>query len=156
MPVVSETQELFAGEFKLRTDISGLLTERRRSRRNRKCRYCPARFDNRKRQDELTPSVRAKVDETLKVVGLVGRILPVSHWTFETGNFDPHKLVNPEVEGEGYQEGPQAGFWNTREYVLWRDHHTCQGCKGKSGDRILNVHHIRPRKEGGATGLTTW
>lgn len=151
--VVSETQEVFAGQFKLRTDISGLLTERRmfrRSRRHRKCRYRQPRFDNRRRKDELAPSVRAKVEETLKVIQLVRRILPVIHWTFEIGNFDPHRLVNPDVEGAGYQQGAQYGFWNVREYVLWRDRYTCQACKGKSGDRILNVHHIRQRKDGGS------
>ena len=41
------------------------------------------------------------------------------------------------------------GFWNVREYVLARDHHTCQHCKGKSGDKILNVHHLESRKTGG-------
>ena len=41
------------------------------------------------------------------------------------------------------------GFWNTREYVLARDGHKCQHCKGKSGDKILNVHHIESRKTGG-------
>ena len=40
-------------------------------------------------------------------------------------------------------------FWNTREYVLFRDNHICQCCKGKSKDKILNVHHIESRKTGG-------
>ena len=41
------------------------------------------------------------------------------------------------------------GFWNVREYVLFRDGHECQCCHGKSKDRILNVHHIESRKTGG-------
>lgn len=41
------------------------------------------------------------------------------------------------------------GFWNVREYVLSRDGHTCQCCRGKSKDPILNVHHIESRKVGG-------
>ena len=40
-------------------------------------------------------------------------------------------------------------FWNIREYVLFRDGHTCQCCKGKSKDLVLNVHHIESRKTGG-------
>lgn len=36
-----------------------------------------------------------------------------------------------------------------REYVLHRDGHKCQHCKGKSKDPILNVHHIESRKVGG-------
>src|SRR6266699_2908506 len=48
-----------------------------------------------------------------------------------------------------YQQGPQLGFWNVREYVLFRDGHTCKWCLGKSGDKIFNVHHIESRKTGG-------
>ena len=40
-------------------------------------------------------------------------------------------------------------FFNTREYVLFRDNHTCRCCKGKSKDNRLNVHHIESRKIGG-------
>ena len=40
-------------------------------------------------------------------------------------------------------------FWNVREYVLARDGHKCQHCKGRSKDPILNVHHIESRKIGG-------
>jgi hypothetical protein len=151
--VISHTEEMFAGEFQLRSDIRGLLTDRwqfRRARRSRKTRYRPPRFLNRKHKDELTPSIRAKVDETLKVVQLVDRLLPLTHWTFEIANFDPHKIAHPEVEGAGYQKGEQYGFENVREYVLWRDHHECQACRGRSGDPILTVHHIRPRSDGGS------
>ncbi|MBR0150156.1 MAG: HNH endonuclease [Synergistaceae bacterium] len=48
-----------------------------------------------------------------------------------------------------YQQGAQLGFWNVREYVLFRDGHICQHCKGKSGDKVLNVHHLESRKIGG-------
>ncbi|HZK61706.1 MAG TPA: HNH endonuclease, partial [Anaerovoracaceae bacterium] len=48
-----------------------------------------------------------------------------------------------------YQQGDQMGFWNVREYVLFRDNHTCQHCKGKSKDKRLNVHHIECRQTGG-------
>jgi N6-L-threonylcarbamoyladenine synthase len=33
--------------------------------------------------------------------------------------------------------------------VLYRDGHTCQHCKGKSKDQILEVHHIESRQVGG-------
>jgi hypothetical protein len=151
--VISHTEEVFAGEFQLRSDIRGLLTDRRRfrcARRSRKTRYRPPRFLNRKRKDKLMPSIRAKVDETLKVIQVVDRLLPVTHWTFEIANFDPHKIAHPEVEGEGYQMGEQYGFENVRAYVLWRDHHECRACHGKSGDPMLTVHHIRPRSDGGS------
>ena len=151
--VISHTEEMFAGEFQLRSDIGRRLTDRRRfrhARRYRQTRYRPPRFLNRKRADELMPSVRAKVDETLKVVQLAARLLPVTSWIFEIANFDAHKIVHPDVNGTGYQTGEQYGFENVRAYVLWRDHHECQACHGKSGDPILTVHHIRPREDGGS------
>ena len=67
----------------------------------------------------------------------------------ETASFDIQKIKNPNVEGEGYQQGNQLGFWNVREYVLWRDGHVCQHCRGRSKDKILNVHHLQSRKTGG-------
>lgn len=151
--VISQTHEIFAGEFQLRSDIRSLLTDRRRfrrARRYRKTRHRPPRFLNRKRKDELMPSVRAKVNETLKVIQLVAGLLPVAHWTFEIANFDLRKIAQPETTGEGYQTGEQFGFENVRAYVLWRDHHECQSCHGRSKDPKLTVHHIRHRADGGS------
>lgn len=45
--------------------------------------------------------------------------------------------------------GEQLDSYNVREYVLFRDNHTCQHCKGKSKDDVLQVHHIESRKTGG-------
>src|SRR5262249_52948279 len=109
-----------------------------------------ARFDNRRSHRALPPSVQAKVDESLKVFALLASLLPITDWHLEVGNFDPHKLVHPEVEGIGYQQGEQYGFYNVRECVLWRDRHTCQSCKGKRNDPILEVHHIDPQKKVGS------
>ena len=67
----------------------------------------------------------------------------------ETASFDIQKIRDPNISGEEYQRGNQLGFWNVREYVLFRDNHTCQCCKGKSKDVVLNVHHIESRKTGG-------
>ena len=67
----------------------------------------------------------------------------------KTASFDIQKIRNPEVEGTGYQQGDQLGFWNVREYVLFRDGHVCQHCHGRSRDKILNVHHLESRKTGG-------
>ena len=59
------------------------------------------------------------------------------------------KIKNPDISGVEYQQGEQLNFWNVREYVLFRDNHQCQCCKGKSKDKVLNVHHIESRKTGG-------
>ncbi|MFL5626546.1 MAG: RNA-guided endonuclease IscB [Ktedonobacteraceae bacterium] len=105
---------------------------------------------NRKRpQGWLAPSVQHKVDTHIKTIKLVHRILPVRKTTIEVAQFDLQKIKHPEIEGKEYQQGPQLGFWNVREYVLFRDGHQCQWCQGKSKDPILNVHHIESRKTGG-------
>ena len=149
----TEKRELFAAEVVLRTDIVKKLASRlelRRGRRFRKTRYRKPRFDNRRRKKGwLAPSVRNKVESHLKVIRLVHSLLPVTKTTIEVAQFDAQKIKNDAIQGVEYQQGEQMGFWNVREYVLARDYHTCQHCKGKSGDKILNVHHLESRKTGG-------
>lgn len=144
---------LYEAEVTLRNDIVDLLSTRRqnrRTRRNRKTRYRKPRFDNRRRKDGwLAPSIQNKVDTHLTVVHKICEILPVSKIVAEVASFDIQKIKNPDISDTEYQQGEQLGFWNVREYVLFRDGHACQCCKGKSKDKILNVHHIESRKTGG-------
>ena len=144
---------LFEADIQLRNDITDLISARRElrtSRRNRKTRYRKVRFDNRRRKEGwLAPSVQQKVDTHITVVDKIHKILPITKITAEIASFDIQKIKHPEIASEGYQQGEQMGFWNVREYVLFRDNHTCQCCKGKSKNKILNVHHIESRKTGG-------
>lgn len=149
----TEQKVLFEAKVLPRSDIQELLATRRQfrqARRRRKTRYREVRFLNRKKSDGwLAPSVEHKVEAHLKTIRLVHKILPVRTTTIEVAQFDVQKIRHPEIEGKAYQEGPQLGFWNVREYVLFRDEHCCQWCRGKSKDAILNVHHIESRKTGG-------
>jgi RRXRR protein/HNH endonuclease len=149
----TEQQVLFEAEVQPRSDIQELLATRRqfrRARRNRKTRYRKARFLNRKKlQGWLAPSVQHRVDCHLKTIRLIHSILPVLQTTIEVAQFDLQKIRIPKIEGVEYQQGPMLGFWNVREYVLARDGHLCQWCKGTSKDRLLHVHHIESRKTGG-------
>ena len=79
----------------------------------------------------------------------VHKILPVTNIIVEVASFDIQKIKNPAIQGKEYQQGEQLDSWNVREYVLFRDGHTCQCCKGKTKDAILNTHHIESRKTGG-------
>ena len=148
-------EELLASEVELRQDVTGLLSNRlalRRARRNRKTRYRAPRFDNRVRSKHkgwLAPSVENRIQAHISRIEAVCRVLPITKIVIETASFDIQKIKNPEVEGTDYQQGEQLGFWNVREYVLFRDGHVCQACKGRSKDLILNVHHIESRKTGG-------
>ena len=155
LSATTSKKELFAGEVKLRTDIVNLLSTRRqfrRSRRSRKTRYRKSRFLNRvhsKHKGWLAPSIENKIQCHLSIVTKLHKILPIDKVIVETASFDIQKIKNPNIQGDEYQKGEQLGFWNIREYVLFRDGHKCQCCKGKSRDKVLNVHHIESRKTGG-------
>lgn len=153
LSATTEQKVLYEADVELRNDIVDLMSTRRearRTRRNRKTRYRKIRFDNRaKPKGWLAPSVNQKIGTHLTVIRKLHEILPISKIIVETASFDIQKIKNPDISGEDYQQGDQLGFWNVREYVLFRDNHTCQCCKGKSKDKILNVHHIESRKVGG-------
>lgn len=149
-------QEVYASQTELRGgDVVKLLSTRRefrRSRRNRTTRYRRARFLNRtgcKHKGWLAPSIENKIEAHLQIVADIHKILPITKVVVETASFDIQKIKNPNIKGKEYQQGEQLGFWNVREYVLFRDNHECQYCHGKSKDKILNVHHIESRKVGG-------
>ena len=151
---------LFEAELLLRSDIVEKLSTRRefrRARRNRKTRYRKSRFLNRtksKKPGWLAPSVRQKVDCHIYWISKICKFLPIRKITVETAQFDTQLLKAQEQglplpQGTDYQKGEQFGFLNVREYVLFRDGHKCQCCKGKSKDNKLHVHHIESRKTGG-------
>ena len=151
----TEKAELYASEVELRQDVSDLLSARRalrQSRRSRNTRYRAPRFDNRirtKRKGWLAPTVENRINVHLSRIETVLRLLPVTKITVETASFDTQLLKNPDIAGKEYQEGEQLGFWNVREYVLFRDGHVCQHCHGRSKDPVLNVHHLESRRTGG-------
>jgi len=153
LSAITNNKEVYAGEVILRNDIVNLNAERRqyrRSRRSRKTWYRKPRFLNRKKAEKwLAPSIQHKLDSHIKVIEKLKKIMPISKIIIEVASFDIQKIKNPEITGVGYQQGEKLGFWNIREYVLHRDHHKCQNCKGKSKDNVLHVHHIESRKTGG-------
>jgi len=153
LSAVTEKQELYSSEVQLRTDMVKLNSERRqyrRARRSRKTWHRKPRFLNRKKPDGwLAPSIQHKLDSHIKVISRVKEILPITRINVQVAAFDIQKIKNPDISGVEYRQGDQLGFWNVREYVLYRDGHTCQYCKGKSKDRVLNVHHIVSRQTGG-------
>ncbi len=148
----TDKKVLYESDVELRNDITELLSTRRearRARRSRKIRYRQARFDNRRRPEGwIAPTIRTKIDTHMEVTANVHKILPITRITVETASFNIQKIKNPDMSGTDYQQGEQLNFWNVREYVLFRDNHTCQCCKGRSGDKRLNVHHIESRKTG--------
>ena len=160
LSATTKKKVLFEAQIELRDDIVKKLANRRefrRTRRHRKTRYRKSRFLNRtksKKKGWLAPSIRNKVVSHIQWISRITRFLPVIRITIETAQFDTQLLKAKELglpipQDTDYQKGEQLGFWNVREYVLFRDGHKCRCCKGKSGDFVLNVHHIESRKTGG-------
>ena len=154
--ITTKDEVLFEAKVKHRDEeIKKLLITRRearRTRRGRKTRYRKARFLNRvhNKQGWIAPSLRTMLQTYESIFNLLKKILPISKVVVEYASFDIQKLRNPDIEGEEYQNGKQKGFYNVREYVLWRDGHVCQNCKGKLKNPILQAHHIIHRENGGS------
>ena len=120
----------------------------RRSRRNRKTRYRPARFNNRQRpQGWLPPSLRSRADNVknwmLKLAGLA----PLTQIAVEIVRFDTQKIQNPEISGIEYQQGELAGY-ELREYLLEKWDRECAYCGAKNVP--LEIEHIQARSKGGS------
>lgn len=152
--VTTDKKELYASDVEIRNDIVEKLSTRKQLRkcRRQRLRYRKPRFINRtssKKEGWIAPSIKNKIQTHLNIVEVIFKFIPISNIIVETASFDIQKINNKEIYGDDYRKGEQFGFWNTREYVLFRDNHECQYCYGKSKDRILNVHHIESRKTGG-------
>lgn len=131
--------------------IRDLLTKRRavrRSRRQRKTRYRPARFQNRtRRQGWLPPSLESRVANVQTWVRRLCKICPVEAISVELVRFDMQVIQNPDVEGIEYQRGELYGA-ELREYLLEKWGRKCAYC-GKT-DVPLQVEHIHARSTGGS------
>jgi N6-L-threonylcarbamoyladenine synthase len=151
LSAITEKKEVYAAEVTLRTDMSSLIYTRAMYRKFRRSNiwHRKQRYRRKTRTTGwLAPSIVHKIDTTARMVERVCKILPVSEIIVEKAKFDIQKIMNPEIEGKEYQEGPCKGFDNVNKYVLHRDNHTCQHC-GKSKDVKFEVHHIETRRTGG-------
>ena len=152
--ITSKNSVLAKGEIELRQDVKLLLETRkiyRRSRRNRKTRYRPARFLNRvnsKKKGWLPPSILSRIDNTFMWIDKFTNLLPNPKVSIEVGKFDVAKMINPKIGGVDYQKGQTYGYYDTRYFVFARDSYTCQVCKKK--DKILQTHHIKYVSKGGS------
>ena len=105
----SGNKVLVKGEIELRDDIHKNMMVRhqaRRDRRNRNTRYRKARFLNRKRREGwLPPTVQSKLNATFMWIDRFDSLLPNSILHIEVGKFDIHKMINPDVVKDGYENG---------------------------------------------------
>jgi 5-methylcytosine-specific restriction endonuclease McrA len=155
MPLVREdaARVVWAAQIEHRgEEIKRRLLERRalrRGRRNRKTRYRKPRFQNRRRPEGwLPPSLESRVANVLTWAGRLRRLAPVAALSMELVRFDTQKLQNSEVSGVEYQHGELFGY-EIREYLLEKFNRTCAYCGGLSGDQVLEIEHIVPKRRGG-------
>ena len=154
LAVVSEHtgEVMFAAELEHRGKAIRSALESRRAlrsaRRNRKTRYRPARFDNRRRPDGwLAPSLQHRVETISTWVARFRRFAPVSAISQELVRFDMQAMQNPEISGVEYQQGTLAGY-ELREALLEKWSRACAYC-GVAGVP-LQVEHIHPKARGGS------
>jgi len=144
---VTAKEELLSGTCSLLEGQVERNKERLMYRRQRrsKLRYRAPRFANRRKPEGwLAPSIANKKATHLRLISLIKKLLPITSTTIEVAAFDIQRINKPEIKNKGYQAGEQTGFWNLREYILYRDKHKCQNpnCKNHAKEIILQVHHL--------------
>jgi 5-methylcytosine-specific restriction endonuclease McrA len=124
----------------------------RRGRRQRKTRYRPPRFKNRRRGlGTLPPSLESRVCNVLTWVRRLIRLCPVAAISQELVRFDLQKTENPEIAGMKYQQGTLAGY-EVREYLLEKWERQCAYCDATNVP--LEVEHILCRARGGTNRVS--
>jgi 5-methylcytosine-specific restriction endonuclease McrA len=152
----STGEVVFAAELKHRGfAIRDALTSRRqlrRSRRARKTRYRQPRFLNKTRPEGwLAPSLQSRVENIKTWVERLRKLTPIEAISQELVRFDMQLMVNPDIQGQEYQQGTLAGY-ETREYLLEKWGRQCAYCGVK--DVPFQVEHIHPRAKGGSNSIT--
>lgn len=102
----------------------------------------------------VAPTPKAKIQAHISRVQRLCRVMPIQYLICEGAQFDTQLLKAIEnglaiPEGKDYQNGEMTGYDCVRDYVFYRDKHTCKCCKGSTGDKVLETHHIKWRKDGG-------
>lgn len=123
----------------------------RRNRRARKTRYRKARFNNRrKKEDFLVPTLRSRIQHVLTWVQRIMRVCHVDRIEYELVNFDTQMLMDPDIKGTEYQEGPLFGT-EMRAWLLQTFGHVCQYCGEIEGR--MEWEHIIPRSRNGSNSV---
>ena len=163
MALVIDDKVVWTAQINHRSASVTLNMSKRRACRNaRRCRRKkaagrganPARWRYRaKKEGWLPPSVYHQVQSLRRWTRWLARFCEPTaddvQVFIETNAFDSHKVVNPEVEGVGYQQG---ALWraNLRGYVLTRDKSRCVYCGAGDKSVRFQIDHVIPRTMGGS------
>ena len=116
------------------------------SRRNRKTRYRPARFQNRTRtQGWLAPSVRSRADNVINFVKKYKKFININKVMIENVSFDTAQMSSDNyLIGTDYQQGNLYNK-NLREFIFSKTKGRCSYC----GEKATEIDHIIARSNGG-------
>ena len=124
----------------------------RRSRRNRNCRYRPARFDNRRKPEGwLPPSLRSRINNVSTWLKRLQWFCPITGIRLELVRFDTQLMQNSDVSGVEYQQGELWGY-EVREYLLEKWERKCAYCGAENVP--LEIEHIVPKSRDGSNRIS--
>ena len=158
LSVSTSKKEIYASEIELRKDVSLLVKQKTRLKNLRRKRKHRTPRPNRKKglvkknslyyvvegiysyhsttRKRLKVSSEQKIQSHISAVNRVTKMIPVNNIIVETNQFNRDMVDNPRSKSDRFYK------CNQREYVINRDHHTCQWCKGKNKDPILVTRPI--------------
>ena len=122
----------------------------RKSRRQRKTRYRPARFLNRtKPKGWLAPSVRSRADNVINFIKKYKKLINIDKVMIENVSFDTAQMSsNSKLYGIKYQQGPL--YQNKlRSFIFSRSNDKCVYC----GAKATEIDHVIPRSSGGTNSI---
>lgn len=122
----------------------------RKSRRQRKTRYRPARFLNRtKPKGWLAPSVRSRADNVINFIKKYKKLINIDKVMIENVSFDTTQMSsNSKLYGIKYQQGPL--YQNKlRSFIFSRSNNQCVYC----GAKATEIDHVIPRSSGGTNSI---
>lgn len=149
----TKNKVVFKGTIEQRQDVKHLMDVRRGYRRYRRQhkRHRPARFNNRassKRNGRLAPSIKQKKDSILRVLYQLNKWINIQEYYLEDVTIDIRALVEGYKPYKWQYQKSNRLDENLRKATILRDDCKCQEC-GKT-NCVLEVHHIRARRYGGA------
>lgn len=149
----TKNKVVFKGTIEQRQDVKRLMDVRREYRRYHRYhkRYRQARFNNRyssQRSDRLAPSIKQKKDAVLRVLYQLNKWVNIQEYYLEDVCIDIRAMTDEYKPYKWQYQKSNRLDENLRKAAINRDGCKCQEC-GKS-NCVLEVHHIRARKYGGA------
>ena len=152
----SKNKVVFKGTIEQRQDVKHLMDVRRGYRQYRRYhkRYRKPRFNNRassKKTNILAPSIKQKKDSILRVLYQLNKWINIKEYYLEDVAIDIRAMTDGyKPYNWQYQKNNRLDE-NLRKATILRDSCKCQEC-GKT-NTVLEVHHIRAKRFGGANTI---